>query len=144
MVFSVSTHRFHSEQSTFPSLPCWDFPQELEWLCVVRIGAREYVVRNIIITGQGAILSQQMSCCTKSLLFSGLQHSSEMFHVSMHITSEYLHKTRPPTALRFGSSHFSTHLVFYTPALGSSILTTLIPHLSPKLCKKQSDPSLFG
>lgn len=58
--------------------------------------------------------------------------------------SAYLHTTGPPTALRFGSSHFSTHLVFYAPALGSSTLTALIPHLSPELCQKQSDPSLFG
>lgn len=31
--------------------------------------------------------------------------------------SEHLLRTGPPTALRFGSAHFSTHLVLYTPAL---------------------------
>lgn len=132
MVLSVSAHRFHSEQSTFPSLPCWDFPQELEWLCVVRIGVRSLKDReNTKVCCEKSLWAKALSCPNRCLVaprasfFRASAFLKDVSCVDAH-HSEYLHRTGPPTASRFGSAHFSTHLVLYTPALGSSTLTALI------------------
>lgn len=72
------------------------------------------------------------------------------WHIIYHHL-QYLHRSGPPTALCFHSSHFSTHYLAYLWVQNSNLAAwqvtfwqLIIPCLSPTLCQKKGNPSFQG
>lgn len=154
MVLSVSTHSLHSEQKHLPRHHPAGFFLGSRNACVCvwwgKVWEHWRRAKNTkVCCKKDNQLGLRHCPVPKDVLlhqeppFSGLQRSSKMFHVWMHIRLS-IYTGRDHQQLSALAPPISTHLVLSTAALGSSALTALIPPLSPELCQTRSDPSPFG